>query len=219
MDKIVLDGELSLNIPLDGEVGLMSLIEVGISEIRFNSDYTITFVMTDGRTFTSEPVRGESGAKGEKGDKGDPGNDYNLTEQDKQDIAGLVDTPVDDVQLDGNSIVQNGIANIPIATYSSIGAVRANADYGISVTPSGRLGTTQPTEAQIKTGTIQYRTITPKNQHISTFYGLAKSAGADEKDSTLPVGEYSEEAKAAIRAMLGIDKDSLIAEIRDALNL
>lgn len=96
-DRIVLDGELSLNNLLDGEVGLMSLIEVGISEIRFNSDYTITFVMTDGRTFTSEPVRGADGAqgeKGDKGDKGDAGDDYVLTQADKQEIAGMVSIPL-----------------------------------------------------------------------------------------------------------------------------
>ena len=90
-DRIVLDGELSLNNLLDGEVGLMSLIEVGIAEIRFNSDYTITFVMTDGRTFTSEPVRGESGAKGDKGDTGD---DYILAQADKDEIAGMVTIPL-----------------------------------------------------------------------------------------------------------------------------
>lgn len=36
-------------------------------------------------------VVGAAGAKGDKGDKGDPGNDYVLTEQDKADIAGMVD--------------------------------------------------------------------------------------------------------------------------------
>lgn len=219
-DKVVLDGELSLNIPLDGEMGLMSLIEVGISEIKFNPDYTITFVMTDGREFTTGSVRGAIGEQGAKGDKGDAGDDYVLTQQDKQDIAGLVDTPVDDVQIDGSSIVQNGIANIPIATSQSIGAVRANADYGIGVTSTGRLNTTQPTDEQIKTGTIQYRTITPRNQHISTFYGLAKASGdTTQSQSSNPVGTYTEEAKTAIRTMLGIDKESLIAEIRESLNL
>ena len=36
-------------------------------------------------------VVGAAGAKGDKGDKGDTGNDYVLTEQDKADIAGMVD--------------------------------------------------------------------------------------------------------------------------------
>ena len=39
----------------------------------------------------------------------------------------------------------------------------------------------------------------------AVFYGLAKAAGVDLKSSAAPVGIYTEEAKAAIRAMLGID--------------
>ena len=323
-DRIVLDGELSLNIPLDGEVGLMSLIEVGISEIRFNSDYTITFVMTDGRTFTSEPVRGESGAKGDKGDKGDTGDagdDYVLTQQDKEDIVGLVDDKlivnvgsavsetaykidstfavildaltrgvhvvvkdmntvypyvgvtqinnefviafgtsityentsvligyiilqanlaakvtqqaiiptetsqltndslVSDVLIDGTSIVQNGVANVPIASTQNYGVVKTHGSYGLAMLGSGVIRIDASRIGGIKAGVDGYHPLTPQHQHQATFYGLAKVAGHDEKDSTLPVGTYTEEAKTAIRTMLGIDKESLIAEIRDALNL
>lgn len=46
--------------------------------------------------------------------------------------------------------------------------------------------------------------VVPFNQHESAFYALAKAAGHDEKNSTLPVGEYTEEAKIAIQKMLGI---------------
>ena len=45
---------------------------------------------------------------------GADGDDYVLTEQDKQDIAELVDVPVDDVQINGSSIVSDGVANIPM---------------------------------------------------------------------------------------------------------
>ena len=206
MDKIVLDGELSLNIPMDGEVGLMSLIEVGISEISFNSDYTITFVLTDGRTYTSEPVRGADGAKGDKGDKGDTGDDYVLTQQDKQDIARLVDTPVDDVQIDGTSILQDGVANIPIPNSSTFGVVKVtdSGSEGIVLNPSKQLRIYPISSADAKAGTAQYRPVTPMRQHESAFYGLAKVAGHDEKDSTLPVGTYTEDAKTAIRTMLGL---------------
>lgn len=110
-DKVVLDGELSLDIPLDGEAG--TVIEVGhdtgIDTIVFNSDYTLTFNMTSGETFTTGSIRGE---QGDKGDKGDTGDTYSLTQQDKEDIAGLVDTPVDDVRVNGTSIVSDGVANI-----------------------------------------------------------------------------------------------------------
>lgn len=92
-DRIVLDGELSLNIPLDGEVG--TVIEVGhntgIDTIVFNADYTLTFNMTNGETFTTGSIRGE---RGETGAKGEQGDDYILTQADKQEIAGMVTIPL-----------------------------------------------------------------------------------------------------------------------------
>lgn len=82
-DEVILDGDLSLDIPLDGDaqldlqldgaVGLLTLIEAGIAQIIFNDDYTITFVLTDGREFTTGSIRGAVGEKGDKGDKGDTG--------------------------------------------------------------------------------------------------------------------------------------------------
>ena len=92
-DTVILDGELSLTNMFDGEAG--TVIEVGhdtgIDTIVFNSDYTLTFNMTNGETFTTGSIRGEQGAKGDNGEQGD---DYVLTAQDKQDIANLVDIPL-----------------------------------------------------------------------------------------------------------------------------
>lgn len=52
------------------------------------------------------------------------------------------------------------------------------------------------------------------------FYGLAKAAGdTTQSASSNTVGAYTDDAKTAIRAMLGIDTASLVAEIKDALNL
>ena len=79
-DRIVLDGEVSLSVPLDGEVG--TVIEVGhgtgIDTVVFNADYTLTFNMTNGETFTTGSIRGEQG------------DDYALTQADKEEIASLV---------------------------------------------------------------------------------------------------------------------------------
>lgn len=86
-DTVILDGELSLTNMLDGEAG--TVIEVGhgtgIDTIVFNSDYTLTFNMSNGTTFTTGSIRGE---------QGEHGDDYVLTAQDKQDIANLVDIPL-----------------------------------------------------------------------------------------------------------------------------
>lgn len=118
-DTVVLDGALSLLNQLDGEAG--TVIEVGhdtgIDTIVFNSDYTLTFNMTDGSMFTTGSIRGEQGAKGDS---------YVLTAQDKAEIASLV--------------------NIPLATTTSNGLMSATdkshlddvyADYSSALTALG----------------------------------------------------------------------------------
>ena len=69
-----------------------------------------------------------------KGEKGDNGQDYVLTENDKQeiaqDVAELVDIPVDDVQINGVSVVSNGVANIPYGTNNVYGIVMDAAHVG-----------------------------------------------------------------------------------------
>ena len=97
-DEVILDGELSLDIPLDGDaqldlqldgaVGLLTLIEAGIAQIIFNDDYTITFVLTDGRRFTTGSIRGTVGEKGDKGDKGDTGERGEKGEQGERGPQG-----------------------------------------------------------------------------------------------------------------------------------
>lgn len=127
-----------------------------------------------------------------------------------------------DVTIGGTSVVTDGIAEIPIGGTGAgntvcLGVVMANPDYGVSINSTGRMNTTQPTDIQIKQGNAPYRVITPTNQHMSTFYGLAKAAGHDEKDSTLPVGQYTDEAKSAIQNMLGIDFHYLTPEMYGAV--
>jgi hypothetical protein len=58
--------------------------------------------------------------------------------------------------------------------------------------------------AAVKGGTESYRTLKPSNQHESTFYGLAKAAGADMKNSDNAIGTYTAAAKSAIQKMLGV---------------
>lgn len=82
-DTIVLDGEMELDVPIDGEIE---------SVIGIKGD------------------KGDKGDKGEKGNPGDPGpqgiqgpkgddgDDYNLTSADKADIANLVLAELDSEQ-------------------------------------------------------------------------------------------------------------------------
>lgn len=113
---------------------------------------------------------------------------------------------VSDVQINGTSVVTDGVAEIPIAANDSLGVVKVIGDAtytGIGVN-RGLLYVVKATYANIKSEDSDNRPIVPSNQHAATFYGLAKVAGYDEKLSTLPVGKYSDEAKVAIQKMLGI---------------
>ena len=117
---------------------------------------------------------------------------------------------VDDVQINGTSILENKVANIPIASANHIGAVLVSPAYGISVAnANGNTYINKADSKQTKEGSNLYRPIVPNNQHESTFYGLAKVAGHDEKDSELPVGQYTDGAKTAIQSMLGVDEFNL----------
>ena len=112
---------------------------------------------------------------------------------------------VTDVKINGTSIVdgETGEAEIPIAVNrGTAGIVKINQSLGITEA-LGVLTLSEPTVNTIKPGANGYYAISPKHQHESTFYGLAKAAGHDESNSTLPVGTYTEEAKSAISEMLG----------------
>lgn len=125
--------------------------------------------------------------------------DTNCVETTMADAGGKIK----DVQVAGTSVLDaQGIANVPLATASSVGVVRTSTDRGTSMQGSTILGINPATDAQIKAGAQIYCPVAPYRQHRSTFYGLAKAAGSDEKDSTLQVGQYTDSAKSAIHTML-----------------
>lgn len=131
------------------------------------------------------------------------------------DLAnGVIPTvPVQDVQINGASVIQNGIANVPIAGMK-LGAVRVAATNGIDINSTyGILSLSQTTDAMIKAGTSVYA-ISPKTQHAAAFYGLAKAAGdTTQAASDNAVGTYTTAAKAAIQTMLGVPDISDIPEV------
>lgn len=108
-----------------------------------------------------------------------------------------------DVQVDGTSIVTNGVAEIPLTSRNIAGVIAVDPFYGHDII-GGKLTHKPAASSTIKSGTDSTDPIVSKNQHESAFYGLAKVAGHDEKNSALPLGTYSEEAKSAIRTMLGL---------------
>lgn len=162
---------------------------------------------------------GEQGPKGEtgaQGPKGDPGDDYVLTTQDKEDIAGLVNVPVEDVQINGTTAVNQGVANIPVG-FNKLGLIRIGVSSDTSGlymnSSSGLTVIHRADNNQIVAGENNYRPIVPQSQHRAVFWGLAKAAGdSTQAASSNAVGTYTDEAKAAIRAMLGIPEKPVFVQ-------
>ena len=114
------------------------------------------------------------------------------------------DIRVKDIQVNGTSIVTDGVANVPIGDSSTFGVFRTEPSFGITVNNSGKLYTNIANTNEMKAGSQAYKPIVPAIQHTSAFYGLAKAAGdTTQSASDNAVGTYTNEAKAAIRTMLG----------------
>ena len=183
-----------------GETGLTPNIQIGT--VTQGSSFSVT------RTGTNEnPILNFTLVKGDKGDKGEQGEqgyDYVLTAQDKEEIAGLVDVPVDDVQINGTSIVQDGVANVPVASYGKAGAFYSTQYQGFKFNSNNNAwGLDWSSLDHIKQGGRIYEPLATGHQHASTFYGLAKAAGdTTQSQSSNAVGTYTEDAKSAISEML-----------------
>lgn len=117
-----------------------------------------------------------------------------------------------DVQVNGTSVVSNGVANIPLGSSTVKGVVGAGSPDGIAISSSGALYISKSTDDNVKAGSHQYRPIVPYNQHLSVFYGLTKAAGVDMASSNNAIGTYTSEAKAAIQSMLGVETSVSLKE-------
>ena len=119
--------------------------------------------------------------------------------------AGVIPlVPVTDVQINGTSILNNGVANVPAAGPATLGVCKINAG-GLYVDSSGQIKISKASSAQLKAGTSEYAPIVPSMQHESVFYGLTKAAGVNMSGSSNAVGVYTDSAKQAIQKMFGFD--------------
>ena len=92
---------------------------------------------------------------------------------------------ITDVQVNGTSVVTDGVANVPQASAGTWGATK------------------MATSGYIKGGSTANQSVTPWLQHESAFFGLAKAAGADMASiDPTTVGTYPETQKSAISTML-----------------
>ena len=125
------------------------------------------------------------------------------------DLADGV-VPVEDVQVNGVSVLNNGVADIPIAKNNDdvAGVVKLYSAYGVQKSSNNYLQVNGASQSDIKTGANAYKPIVPLRIQDSTFYGLAKAAGdTTQSSSNNAVGNYTDSAKTAIKNMLGVPED------------
>ena len=136
------------------------------------------------------------------GPAGKPGSDASVTADNIQAALGY--TPVKDVRLNGESLVQDSAATIPLAGYNRLGAVQLDPAGFAAASVEGKLALVPPTDAQISTHTHTQRPITP-----SCMDYAVKAAMCDGKGAA-----WTENEQKAARERMGIDKPyELIEEI------
>ena len=139
---------------------------------------------------------------GPAGKPGAPGSDASVTADSIQAALGYA--PVKDVQLNGESLVQDSVATIPLAGYNRLGAIQLDPAGFAAASIEGKLALVPPTDAQISTHTHTQRPITPSCMD----YAL-KAAMCDGKGEA-----WTEAEQKAARERMGVDKPyELIEEI------
>ena len=109
--------------------------------------------------------------------------------------------PVKDVQVAGSSVLDGGVANVPVASENSYGVLRPYTWTGTRIDPLGRLGLFASTETHI--GNRQSTTaITPTNLDYAI-----KAAMCDGKGAAWTAAEQK-----AARERMGVDGDYVLLE-------
>lgn len=142
---------------------------------------------------------GAAGQKGDKGDKGDPGAKGDTGAQGPKGDTGSQGPKGD--KGDTGDTGAKGDKGDPGDDYVLTAADKAEiAQIAAAEVDVPTVATT----SQVKAGTDSEHFLAPSVQDNAVFYALAKAAGADMASSSNPVGTYTNEAKKAIREMLGI---------------
>lgn len=102
-----------------------------------------------------------------------------------------------DVQINGTSIVKDGVANIPIGSFSNAGVVRPGMDYGTFVLDKRDIiAVFKAYQEDINDRKSMFRPIVPFNLDYAVKAAMCDGKGA----------EWTEEEKAAARTRLGVDE-------------
>ena len=164
----------------------------------------------DGKTGTMhfgipEGRPGRDGAPGAKGDKGDPGSDASVTAENIETALGYA--PVRDVQVAGNSVLDGGVANVPVAQTWVTGSKHPGVSapsiaHGLYI--SDNLIKIYPAEVDNIERRVLDRPITPTNLDKAVKAAMCDGKGA----------AWTSAEQAAARSRMGLDRSyELIEEI------
>ena len=99
------------------------------------------------------------------------------------------------------------VKNTDYASNNTGGVVKIDlrTSSGLSIGSDGKIYLSRADISEIKAATSAVLPVVPSHQHESVFYGLAKAAGDNtQSESSNTVGNYTNDAKAAIKGMLGV---------------
>lgn len=100
----------------------------------------------------------------------------NQSTDDELDIGATGSGLVDDVQINGTSIVDtNKVANIPIGTSSVLGVYKVNPNQGVSAFSAGDLCIIPANENELIAKTQGYKPVVPANLNVAVREGLGNN--------------------------------------------
>lgn len=126
--------------------------------------------------------KGETGApgpQGEQGPKGDPGRDASVTAANIKAALGYA--PVKDVQVAGNSVLVDGVANVPIASEAKEGVIKAplaDGTFGIQLDNDNRPCVFAASESDITARQTIYRPLVPALMDYAVKAAMCDGKGA-----------------------------------------
>ena len=144
--------------------------------------------------------KGETGApgpQGEQGPKGDPGRDASVTAANIEAALGYA--PVRDVQVAGNSMLADGVANVPMASETEEGVIKApfvDGTSGIQLDNDNRPCVFAASEADITARQTLYRPLVPARMDYAVKAAMCDGKGA----------AWTADKQKAARERMGIDK-------------
>ena len=157
------------------------------------SGTTTTISITDKTGTTTATV--------EDGSKGDPGSDAEVTAENIQSALGYA--PVKDVQVAGNSVLDGGVANVPVAQENAPGVVSVLTpqDSGIW-NDNGSLKVSYATNAEISSRTGTRKAIVCANMDYAVKAAMCDGKGAAWTDV--------ERLAALLRLGCTVDNDRIV---------